>query len=124
MKSVWLTIVIGLALGKGVLAQAGADGTYGGMNGRGWQDLTARMRTGYIEGYIDGVSIGITQAAASQAGLISPPAVSLVAKAIGDLFSYEYDSCRGREGGGSLLCGTVESADYGLLGPRGHCAGG
>jgi hypothetical protein len=81
-------MVIGLALGEGVLAQAGADGAYGGLNGRGWQDLTARMRTGYIEGYVDGVSIGITQAAAaaSQAGLISPPAVSLVAKAIGDLF--------------------------------------
>jgi hypothetical protein len=60
MKSVWLTIVIGLALGQGVLAQAGVDDIeYGRSNGLYWQSLRREMRIVYVVGYVDGASTSV-----------------------------------------------------------------
>jgi hypothetical protein len=52
-----LTVVIGLALGKGVL---GADDiTNGGRNGRGWQSLPREMRLAWVDGYLSGANEGV-----------------------------------------------------------------
>jgi hypothetical protein len=86
VKSVWLTIVIGLALGKGVLGADDIERTYSGKNGRGWQSLTLEMRIGYIEGYYDGVATGVVHAAAPGGSPAGAFPVAAAKKAFAEIF--------------------------------------